>query len=160
MKLAAAGLLACQLQLLAAGAMPQEAYVWQRAWTEPVRQSVEAHAAAFSNIVLLAAEVTWDKTQPRVTRVALPDELLRRIKTPFGLALRIGPFRGPFSVHDATAAALAGLAASLVKSNNSAGELQIDFDCASSKLDGYRQWVIALKRAVAPVPLIITALPD
>jgi hypothetical protein len=38
-------------------------------------------------------------------------------------------------------------------------ELQIDFDCAESKLDGYRIWVEAIKRRVAPVPVTITALP-
>src|SRR5437879_3215229 len=41
-----------------------------------------------------------------------------------------------------------------------AGELQIDFDCAESKLEGYRVWVEALRRKTAPVPVIITALPS
>ncbi len=38
-------------------------------------------------------------------------------------------------------------------------ELQIDFDCPESKLDGYRQWVAAIQDAVRPVPVVITALP-
>lgn len=156
--------LGSQLKTGAAGTIPQEAYVWQRAWTEPVRESVQAHAGAFSNLVLLAAEVSWQDDHPRVTRVALPWKMLSQIKTPLGLALRIGPFGGPFSEYDATAGALAALAASLVDEarSNGAGvlELQIDFDCAESKLDGYREWVVACKRAVAPVPLTITALPS
>lgn len=143
--------------------MPQEAYVWQRAWTEPVQQSVVAHAAAFSNLVVLAAEVSWKDGHLHVTRVPLPGKILSQIKPPVGLALRIGPFAGPFSQRDDVAGTLAALAVSLVaeaKTNGVAlSELQIDFDCAESKLDGYRHWVIALKRAVAPVPLTITALP-
>jgi hypothetical protein len=36
----------------------------------------------------------------------------------------------------------------------------IDFDCAESKLDGYRVWVEAIQRRVAPLPVTITALPS
>jgi hypothetical protein len=39
-------------------------------------------------------------------------------------------------------------------------ELQIDFDCAESNLEGYRAWVETLRRKVAPVPVTITALPS
>jgi hypothetical protein len=38
-------------------------------------------------------------------------------------------------------------------------ELQVDFDCAERKLDDYRCWVEMLRARVAPVPLVITALP-
>ncbi len=159
-----AGLLGCQLQLLAAGSLSQETYVWQRAWTEPVRESVQAHAGSFSNLVLLAAAVAWDRNRPRVMRVALPGAILRQLKTPAGLGMRIGPFHGTFSDSDEIARTLGDLAMSLVaiaKTNNmTPSELQVDFDCASSKLDGYRQWVVALRRTVAPVPLTITVLPD
>jgi hypothetical protein len=37
--------------------------------------------------------------------------------------------------------------------------LQIDFDCAESKLDGYAIWVEALKREAPGIPIVITALP-
>ena len=38
--------------------------------------------------------------------------------------------------------------------------MQIDFDCAESKLDGYRIWVTAIQARVAPLPVTITALPS
>ena len=112
------------------GPMPQQAYVWQRVWTEPVRESVSAHGGAFSGLVALGAEVSWDKGRPVVARVPAAS-------TP-GLALRIGPHANPGGVETAF---LAELAASL----DARSELQIDFDCASSKLDGYRTWVRAIK---------------
>src|SRR5258706_5827510 len=40
----------------AAGPLPQQAYVWQRAWTEPVRRSVSDHATNFTALVVLHAE--------------------------------------------------------------------------------------------------------
>jgi hypothetical protein len=39
-------------------------------------------------------------------------------------------------------------------------ELQVDFDAAESKLDGYRVWVEAIQQRVAPLPVTITALPS
>ena len=38
-------------------------------------------------------------------------------------------------------------------------ELQIDLDCAESKLDGYAVWVKAIRSKIAPVRVTITALP-
>jgi hypothetical protein len=39
-------------------------------------------------------------------------------------------------------------------------ELQIDFDCPESKLAGYALWLDAIRQAVAPTPVTITALPS
>ena len=127
------------------GPMTQQAYVWQRVWTEPVREAVAERAGAFSGLVALGAEVSWDQGRPVVARVPAAS-------TP-GIALRIGPHANPGG---AETAFLAELAASL----DARSELQIDFDCASSKLDGYRTWVRAIKQRVAPVPVVITALPS
>jgi hypothetical protein len=39
-------------------------------------------------------------------------------------------------------------------------ELQIDFDCATAKLDDYRAWLLAVQKQVASLPVTITALPS
>ena len=131
---------------------------------------------------------------------------LAKTQRPVGIALRIGPYAGPFAsptrsldagagertprfklhrngttIPSAVAAALCrrspsthpakpitmflcDLAASLVaqaRTNHvNLSELQIDFDCAESKLDGYRVWVEAIQKRVAPLPVTITALPS
>jgi hypothetical protein len=80
------------------------------------------------------------------------------------LALRVGPYSGPFAANDKTAAFLSELASALVAEARTnqvdPQELQLDFDCAESKLDGYRVWVELIRRKVAPLPLTITALPS
>jgi hypothetical protein len=148
----------------ASGPLPQDAYVWQRAWNEPVLAAVRQHAPQFAEVVALAAEVTWQKGEPNVFRVPLNYDALRSSGRPVGLALRIGPYAGPFAADDARARRLAGLAASLVAEAASnrlaAAELQLDFDCAESKLEGYGRWVEGFRRQVAPVPVVITALPS
>ena len=54
------------------GPVRHEAYVWQRAWTEPVRNAVAQHATNFASLVVLKAEVSWKDKQPQVARVS-PD---------------------------------------------------------------------------------------
>lgn len=145
------------------GALAQEAYLWQRAWPEPVIAAAAEHGSNFAAVVALAAEVSWKSGRPAVIRPAIHHPTLRDLRRPVGLALRIGPFAGPFAADDEQTRELATLAASLVDEARSNGlavaELQVDFDCAESKLDGYRLWVEAIRRRVAPTPVAITALP-
>ena len=144
--------------------LTHEAYVWQRAWTEPVRDAITQHASRFSGLTVLGAEVSWKDKQPQVIRVPLDYSMLTNAPCPVGLAFRIGPCPASVATNDATTAYLADVAASLIAEARSRHlaprELQIDFDCAESKLEGYRAWVEAFRRKVAPVPVSITALPS
>jgi hypothetical protein len=157
-------LIAASSNVWADGALTNEVYVWQRVWTEPVREAAMAHATNFSSLVVLAAEVTWRDKKPDVTQVAVDYPALAQTRTPVGLALRIGPYPGPFTTNDPTITFLTSLAGSLVAEARAnqvePTELQIDFDCAASKLDGYRVWVEAIQRKVSPVRVTITALPS
>lgn len=151
-----------------------EVYVWQRAWTKPVREAVLHHGTNFARIVPLKAEISWKDRKPQVTRVAVDYRMLNGVAenasaapqpcAAIGLALRIGPYPGPFATNDQITAFITDVAASIVADARSNGvtltELQIDFDAAESKLDGYRVWVEAIKQRVAPLPVTITALPS
>ena len=156
------GLTAARSSIAAAG-LPQEVYVWQRAWTEPVRRAVVERSAAFARLVVLKAEVTWQEGKPQLAQVPVDYQALAQSKRPVGLALRVGPYAGSFASTNAAAIYLAELAQRLVAEARTAGvtpsELQLDFDCASARLDGYRTWVEAIRTRVAPVPLAVTALP-
>jgi hypothetical protein len=144
--------------------LTHEAYVWQRAWTEPVRDAITQHASTFSRLTVLSAEVSWKGRQPQVIRVPLDYSVLTNAACPVGVAFRIGPCPAPVATNDTTTAFLADVASSLLAEARShclaPRELQIDFDCAESKLDGYRRWVEAFRRKVAPMPVSITALPS
>jgi hypothetical protein len=148
----------------AGGPLAHEAYVWQRAWTEPVREAIKQHASRFSGLTVLNAEVSWKDKQPQVIHVPLDYSVLTNTPCPVGLAMRIGPCPASVASNDTTTVFLTGMAASLIAEARShrlaPRELQIDFDCAESKLDGYRAWVEAFRRKVAPVPVSITVLPS
>jgi hypothetical protein len=162
--------LAMSLVSLAVTAAPraglvQQAYLWQRDWSGPaVREAILARAGQFDGLVVLGAEVTWPGREPRVVRVPLDYQTLKAAGCPLGLALRIGPYAGPLRPQGQPIEALADLAESLVREANGNGvsvaELQIDFDCAESKLAGYLAWVQSIRSRVLPVPVILTALPS
>ena len=144
--------------------LTHEAYVWQRAWTTPVRDAIAQHASRFSGLTVLSAEVSWKGKQPQVVRVPLDYTVLTNVHCPVGLAFRIGPCPVSVAADNATTVFLTDVAASLIAEARShclaPRELQIDFDCAESKLDGYRAWVEDFRRKVAPLPVSITALPS
>jgi len=148
----------------ASGPLRQEVYVWQRSWTQPVRAAVAQHATNFSALAVLKAEISWKEKKPRLVRVALDYAKLSHAQRPVGIALRIGPFAGPFATNDSVGFFVTETAAALVAEARTnqieLAELQIDFDCAESKLDGYRVWVETIQQRVAPLPVTITALPS
>lgn len=146
--------------------LAHDVYVWQRAHTAPVADAIRTHAEAFHSVVALAAEVSWTKSPagptPAITRVPLDWPALASAPR-VGLALRLNAHSGPFARDDASARTLVHLAHTLLADAEAHGvrltELQIDFDAATGKLAGYREWLIALRAAVAPLPLVFTALP-
>ncbi len=145
------------------GTFPHAAYVWQRRWDESVAGALAEGTDRVSGFTVLAAEVSWRRGRPRVVRVPLDYETLKKTGRRVGLALRVGPYAGPFDEKAEATVLLVRLAASLIAGAREAdlepAELQIDFDCAESKLDGYRSWVETLRQSTDGVPLTITALP-
>lgn len=146
------------------GRVPHEIYVWQRRWDAAVSKAVERAAAQTSSFSVLAAEVTWEEGRlDGVARAAIDYSSLKAAGKPVGLALRIGPYSGAFDKQSEATTVLTEIADLLVADAREAGvepaELQIDFDCAESKLNGYRKWVEAIREKIQPVPLTITVLP-
>jgi len=146
----------------ASGPLRQEAYVWQRSWSPAVREAVR-QASGFSGLVVLAAEVDLRQGAPRVTRVPM-DESLKDSGKPVGAALRVTTFPSRFADEPGIVQLLQGLmrdvAAEARVKRIALSEIQIDYDCPESKLDDYRGLLPGLRRAAAPVPVTLTALPS
>lgn len=143
--------------------LPQEAYIWQREWGEPVTGALGRSNEVLDGYCVLAAEVSWSGISPRTVQAQIDFSALKRVDRSVGLALRIGPYSGAYCKDDAVSAYLTTQAVTVLVRAKEAGlevaELQLDFDCAESKLNGYRHWVEVIRGAIRPVPLTITALP-
>ncbi|MFV8750553.1 DUF3142 domain-containing protein [Nannocystaceae bacterium ST9] len=152
----------------ASGPIEHSAYVWQRGWggsERAVEAAVEQRGAAFAELLVLAAEID---PEGRDVEVEWDADALARSGARVGLVVRVGPwsFGGP----DRVRARLIATAIAQLERARAAGldvvELQIDFDAASRSLADYREWLLALRAALAERPddrelaLTITALPD
>jgi len=147
----------------ASGTLSHEVYVWQRAWTPSVCQAVSDHAACFSETVVLMAEVSWKGAIPQVARAHVDLPALGRIHRPVGLALRVGAVKGGLATNSYAVTVLGGLADLMVaearKNQIQPVELQIDYDCATARLDDYRILLKILQKRFSPLPVTFTALP-
>ncbi len=144
--------------------LPQRGYLWQRDWTPVVSAAYSEAQGRMDGLVLLGAEMNWSGGAPQVTRANIPWTALKNSQKPISLALRVAPFPGPFAADDATARAIAETAHALVREaathDVKLAEFQLDFDCAQKKLAGYRAWIDGVRRAVKPLPLVLTTLPS
>jgi hypothetical protein len=147
------------------GQISNEVYVWQRQWDSTVSDALAKASNEMAGFAVLAAEVSFKQGQiEQVIRVPVNYEELKATKKPIILALRIGPYGGVFSKNSEITHFLGILAGSLIEDarENSIepAELQIDYDCAESKLSDYLEMVKILRRTVSSVPILITALPS
>ena len=144
--------------------LPHAIYVWQRRWDGELMKALARTSAKSSRFVVLSAEITWQRGRPRTFRVPVDYAALKATGKPVGLAVRIQPYNGRFSASDSIAGYLKRLVTRLVAAARAAGvepvEVQIDFDCAERRLNGYRAWVETLRKTVRPIPLTITTLPS
>ena len=145
-------------------AWTQEIYVWQRQNGPDVTASLENFRTFADGFPILAAEVAWTSGgPPKIIRPPRDYAQLARLQRPFGLVLRVGSYAGSFSTDASATKTLTALVRSLLAEARAGGltasELQVDFDCAESKLDGYRLWLEALHRAAEGTPIVFTALP-
>ena len=142
----------------------QRAYVWQRDWNAPVAASLAEGRDVLDGCVVLGAEIEWRGGSPRAIKPRVDWAALRTFGKPVSVAMRIAPSSGPFSETGDATDTLTTTARELVADAQSAGvslaEFHLDFDCPQKKLAGYAHWVRAIRRAVEPVPLVITTLPS
>lgn len=143
--------------------LPQRAYVWQRVWNPQVPLAIARSRADLAGHVMLACEIEWKDGKPNPVRTKIDWQIARGKPNSFSPAIRVMPYPGPFSDNDPISSFLCNEArrtlAEIRDSGIEPNELQLDFDCAQKKLSGYAMWVRAVRRAIAPLPLVITALP-
>ena len=151
----------------ASGPLPQEAYVWQRSWGPEVQTAVQK-TDGLSGLVALAAEIDLSVKPPRMALAGIDFASLRASGQPVGLAIRIGRFAqkgsGRRLVEDPESVRFIAESARDIVARARVDkiiirEIQIDYDCPESRLGEYPLLVKAVKTAVAPLPVTITALP-
>jgi hypothetical protein len=144
----------------------QDAYLWQHDWSPSVHDAIVDQHAQFHRLVILVAEISPRASPPTVVWIHPDYSALAQSVHEIGIAIRIGPASGSavYESDSPQSQLLCDTVRRAVTDARSSGlavaEVQIDFDCAESKLAGYRTWVLLAKSAIVPTPVVITALPS
>lgn len=146
------------------GALTQYAYVWQRRWSKPLKETLKTLPSDIQGLNILAGELTWTRKGDKARLVHVPwQKNWLPSKGPIVLSLRIAEYSGSFdSDSKATQTVIHSVRAILRKAKQSEAKidgLQLDFDCPSSKLEGYRRWTKLIQSTFPSVKLSITTLP-
>ncbi len=145
----------------ASGPLRSECYVWQRAWDEAVVTAVAGLPESFAGVAPLCAEISWNAAgQSSVARPALDFGALRASRRPVSAVLRIGPWEPSQDAQAIVCAVAREIVLHMRSADVEPSELQVDFDCAASRLGAYRTWLAALREAVRPLPVHPTVLPS
>ena len=144
--------------------LTQRVYIWQRSWTQGLRQSVDEIAPAFAALDVLAAEISWRDSAPVVSHITPDWQVLQAGHQPVGLVVRIGPNTGSWEANSAQVRIVVETCRAILDESRHHGvnpaELQLDFDAATARLSAYRALLQTVRREVRPPRLVITALPD
>lgn len=146
-----------------AAALPHDAYIWQRVWGDDLRDALESTSSNIRGYTCLAAEITPSPEGDAIVLIDLDHAALKRTARPVTLAIRVGPYPGPFGERATTTQNLLLVTREAMARAGRHGlpvaALEIDFDAATSKLEGYREWLRLLREEYPRVPLSITTLP-
>jgi len=146
------------------GPLPHECYIWQRVWDEELQNSIGQAESTFEGFTVLAAEI--DVRPDRQAQQIMPVDysFLSSLSIPVGIAIRINPYSGPFDQTDPSTQSICHVIRTVLETCADAGfepvEIQLDYDCAESKLPGYCSWVKYFKEIFPEYPITITALPS
>lgn len=150
------------------GTFPQQAYLWQRQWTENVRAAVAwagAEHTPFDELCVAYAEIGSGAAGASVVlRTANLDwAALSRCRTAVGVAVRVREFPGEVSAAKEPFPTLCNVIRELCGQAGAAGvplaEIQVDFDCPTSRLRGFADWLRVLRQTFPAQTFRFTALP-
>ncbi|HEY4091250.1 MAG TPA: DUF3142 domain-containing protein [Luteibacter sp.] len=141
--------------LIACGRTPapftHDAYIWQRQWTPALRNAVEGSRDLVRDWRVLVAQASPDGH----VQVFTPDRVvLAATHRPVIVVVRIDGRLAAFSA----AGLRARITAVLAQWPQAAG-VEIDYDCPTSRLPAYADFLGELKPALGATSLSITALP-
>jgi hypothetical protein len=133
--------------------LTHDAYVWQRTWTPALRESMASSVDLVRDWRVLVAQA--DRNGQFHTFA--PDrEALARSGRPVVLVVRIDGRLAGFdagTLAERIAALTTGWPSALI------GGVEIDYDCPTSRLPAYTDFLAALRPKLGRTPLSITALP-
>jgi hypothetical protein len=147
-------------------ARADDVYIWQRLWTPELTRALADQGPQFAALRVLGGQYLGAETssanQPNTARWAEPNPdfaALRALNKPLILVLRLpgsAPLLAPAAIHQQ----IERVRALWLKGGVKVTRVELDFDCAVSKLADYKTQLLALRLLLGKeLALDITALP-
>lgn len=136
--------------------LPNDAYIWQRQWTSAVETAMQGAGSSVRTWRVLGGEID---ANGKLQLAHVSYATLTTANRPIVLVVRID---GQLAKLDT--ALLRGRISTIFEDWRAHGViiagLEIDHDCGTQHLSAYAAFLAKLRKAVAPIKLSITALPD
>ena len=138
--------------------LTNDAYIWQRRWSNAVLSALKTSASSIRVWGVLAAEA---ESKAGLTTFAVDRQALRETGNPVIAVIRIDGRSDSTQLSDNLAAASVALANDWNKDGLPVHGVEIDYDCALNRLARYRDFLRQLRAHMPPeMTLSITALPS
>lgn len=136
--------------------LDHDAYIWQRSWNAALETAIESNSDLVSTWRVLAAQARPDG---RLVATAISKAVLQRNQRPVVLVIRIDGQLQKFDSARLQGDVLALYRRWVAEGLRVAG-IEIDFDCATSRLPEYSRFLTGLRSSLdTQARLSITALP-
>ena len=136
--------------------LEHHSYIWNRKASDSQAENIRYCHNFLDGFSILASEVNWNKNKAIVKNIELPKEK-------FGInsiSIRINDFPGKIDSQEEAILEITQKALKRFEDNGfEIDEIQIDFDCSSSKLENYAKLLNSLNKHFTK-KLSITALPS
>ena len=141
-------------------AFDQQAYVWQRGWSERLQQSILSNQDVVDGFSLLWCEYTPGTDAP-IAMTEVDPHLLGQLDSPITLVIRLNyhPNGVEASFEQGFFAQIDALLDYADQHALSIAALEIDFDAPTSQLERYARQLDQVRKRLRNVPLSITTLP-
>lgn len=141
-------------------------YVWQHKWSPEVVTGIQKASRATTAFMVLGAEITFDKGEPRYRMPDVCWDALAATTKPVWVVLRIHelPEIRRAEQRNASAVLLADVARTLLhemaRFGIQASGVQLDYDCAAEDLAEYASLLRMFREDLPNVSVSLTALPS
>lgn len=142
--------------------LTREAYVWQQVASPALEEAVRGALPALDSLSFHAADIRFTESGVRAQEFPVSWPVLAKDGRPVSLVVRIyaRTLDGSEEQVDAVRDVIRSLRSTAQKAGLACREVQLDYDCADSKLSLYADFLRGLRKAVPETPLPITVLPS
>jgi hypothetical protein len=139
-------------------------YIWQRSWTQNLDDSIKSISPITDFFTVLCGDLKYQDNKPSISTINIDWAYFAKTEAKITLAFRISTDAGKLLHADAMATAVDAIYEHIQKIMDKAPAgyivgIQFDYDCPTSKLNAYTDFLKLFKEKLPGVQISVTTLP-